>query len=52
MKASVMLLIPTLLVMRSRRRSDDVSPYLMVSCGRVLVRKFPERLLTAWAYLI
>ena len=33
-------------------RSHEVSPYVTVSCTQVPVRKIPERLLTAWAYLI
>ena len=35
---------------QTSERSDEVSPYLTVSCTRVPVRKFPERLPTAWAY--
>ena len=37
---------------QTSERSDDVSPYLMVSCGQVPVRKFPERLPTRCLYLI
>ena len=37
---------------QTSERSDDISPYLMVACVQVAVRKFPERLPTAWAYLI
>ena len=33
-------------------RSDEVSPYLMVACAQVPVRKFKERLPTACIYLI
>ena len=33
-------------------RSDDVSPFPMVSCAQVHVRKFQERLPTGWACLI
>ena len=32
-------------------RSNDISPYLMVACVQLPVRKFPERLRTAWFYL-
>ena len=32
--------------------SDEVSPYLTVACVQVPVRKFPERLPTAYLYLI
>ena len=44
MKASVTLLIPTLLVMRSQTssQSDDVSPYLMVSCAAGAREKIPR----------
>ena len=47
LKASVTLLIPTLLVMRSRIR-NEVSPYLRVACVQLPMRKLPERLPTAW----
>ena len=40
--------------MRSQtsERRDDVSPYLMVACVHVPLRKLPERFPTAWGYLI
>ena len=48
MKASVTLLIPTLLVMRSRRLSEATTSlrYLTVACVRVPLRKFLERMPT------
>ena len=54
MKASVTLLIPTLLVMRSRRRNEATTSlrFLTFACVQVPVRKFPERLPTTWGYLI
>ena len=44
MKASVTLVIPTLLVMRSQTSSlrDGISPYLMVSCAAVSREKIPR----------
>ena len=35
-----------------RKRSDEVSPYLTVSCEQVPVRKFQERLPAGCCYLI
>ena len=35
---------------QTSERSDNVCPYLMVACVQVPVRKFPERLCTAWRY--
>ena len=37
---------------QTSERTDDVSPYLMVNCAKVPVRKFPERLPTGCHYLI
>ena len=54
LKASVTLLIPNLLVMRSQTlsRRGDVSPYLTVNCAQEPVRKFQERLPTGCLSLI